>query len=126
MNNNIREMLGRLEHIKYTTTLIRRDSPLEAMKIRTDCGIIRVLAEIEAAKGWRLRSDPPARQGQRCLCRYVYDRNPDYPVYMVLSWNECCEVPHFDNEVEGVMRVTHWMEIFEPETGERDHENRFD
>lgn len=119
MNNNIREMLGRLEHIKYTTKLICRSSQIEAMEIRTDCGIIRDLAEIEAAKGWRLRSDPPVRQGQRCLCRYVYERNPDYPVYMVLSWNECCEVPHFDNEVEGVMRVTHWMEIFEPETGER-------
>ena len=115
VNKNQRKILDRLDHIEYTTTLICRSSQIEAMKIRTDCGIIRGMVGIEAAKGWRLRSDPPARQGQRCLCRYVYDRNPDYPVYRVLSWNECCEVPHFDNELDGVMRVTHWAEIDVPE-----------
>lgn len=116
---NRRKILDRLNHIEYTTTLIGGGYQAEAMKIRKDCKTIRDELEYIADGKWRLRSDPPARQGQRCLCRYVYDRNPDYPVYMVLSWNECCEVPHFDNEVEGVMRVTHWMEIFEPETGER-------
>ena len=119
MNNNIQKILNRLDYIELAAEKIEGGSRVEALKIWRECQYIRHELACIPDAGWRLRSDPPARQGQRCLCRYVYDRNPDYPVYMVLSWNECCEVPHFDNEVEGVMRVTHWMEIFEPETGER-------
>ncbi len=61
--------------------------------------------------GWHLRDQGDKINGRRYLCRYVYESNPDYPVYMVLTWNGVCEVPHFDNEQDGVMRVTHWAEI---------------
>ena len=68
--------------------------------------------------GWHLRDQGDKINGRRYLCRFVWEGNPDYPVYMVLTWNGVCEVPHFDNETDGVMRVTHWAEIDVPE-GER-------
>ena len=68
----------------------------------------------DSKTNWHLRENPPEKPG-RYLCRYVYDYHPEYPFYMVLGWNEIAEVPHFDNEFPGVMRVTHWAEIDEPE-----------
>lgn len=68
----------------------------------------------EKKQNWHKRSDPPKKPGQY-FCRYVYEYQPNYPFYMVLRWNDVCEVPHFDNEHPGVMRVTHWTEIDEPE-----------
>lgn len=116
---NRRNVLVGLARIEDEAMHIGAESQIQAMRIRYDVQMIRNELRKETGMDWHLRSDPPVRQGQRCLCRYVYDCNPDYPVYMVLSWNECCEVPHFDNERDGVMRVTHWMEVIEPETGER-------
>lgn len=68
--------------------------------------------------GWKKRDQGDKVNGRRYLCRYVYESAPEYPVYMVLTWNAMHDVPHFDNEMDGVMRVTHWMEIDVPE-GER-------
>lgn len=65
--------------------------------------------------GWKKRDQGDKINGRRYLCRYVYESAPEYPVYMVLTWNAMRDVPHFDNEQDGVMRVTHWAEIDVPE-----------
>ena len=89
-------------------------SPHRGM-ILSEAWVIRSAAEEEGKIiPWNLRANPPTRHGQRCLCRFVYDCNPEYPVYMVLTWNGVDEHPHFNNEMPGVMRVTHWAEIDEP------------
>ena len=116
---NKSKIIGLIDRIENATFHIGMIDLVPATKIQADVRAIRAELYEDGDSGWRLRSDPPVKQGQRCLCRFVYEIDPERPFYMVLSWNECCEVPHFDNEVDGVMRVTHWAEIFEPETGER-------
>ena len=63
---------------------------------------------------WHLRKNPPKKKGEY-LCRAVYEHSPDKPHYHVLAWIEEADVPHFVNETEGAVRVTHWAEINEPE-----------
>ena len=86
--------------------------PVSAEQIRADAEtIIRGLKTC----GWKKRDQGDKINGRRYLCRYVYESAPQYPVYMVLTWNAMHDVPHFDNEQDGVMCVTHWAEIDVPE-----------
>lgn len=86
--------------------------PSSAVQITEDARTI--MRELRAC-GWHLRDQGDKINGRRYLCRYVYESAPEYPVYMVLVWNAMHDVPHFDNELDGVMRVTHWAEIDVPE-----------
>lgn len=86
--------------------------PATGTQIRDDAETI--IRELKI-RGWKTRDQGDKVNGRRYLCRYVYESAPEYPVYMVLTWNGCCDVPHFDNEQDGVMRVTHWAEIDVPE-----------
>lgn len=113
MNNEC--MTRCIERLRVYADRIRGKCPVTAVQIRSAAEYIQ--KEI-GNYGWHLRDQGDKINGRRYLCRYVFESNPDYPVYMVLTWNGCCEVPHFDNERDGVMRVTHWAEIDVPE-GER-------
>lgn len=91
----------------------------ESIGIRTAVQSIR--EEMDCGGGnirWNLRGNPPVVHRGRYLCRYIFEHTPEMPFYMALGWNEEDAVPHFDNEMPGLTRVTHWAEINEPE-GER-------
>ena len=87
-------------------------SPAAMYRVGADAETI--VRELKSC-GWKKRDQGDKINGRRYLCRYVYESVPEYPVYMVLTWNAMHDVPHFDNEQDGVMRVTHWAEIDVPE-----------
>lgn len=89
-------------------------SPEQGLILSEIWAIRDAMQESVGMISWNLRANEPKRSGVRYLCRFVYENAPEYPVYMVLTWNGVDERPHFDNETPGVMRVTHWAEIDEP------------
>lgn len=54
----------------------------------------------------------------KCLCRYVFGDNYDYPFEQVLYYCSVDKTPHFQNEGSLGMKVTHWMPMPEPLKGE--------
>lgn len=50
----------------------------------------------------------------RCICRYVFGENTEYPFYQVFWYFSTNENPHFQDEGSMGMRVTHWMPLPEP------------
>ena len=86
--------------------------PATGTQIRDDAETI--IRELKIC-GWKKRDQGDKINGRRYLCRCVYESAPAYPMYMVLTWNAMHDVRHFDNELVGVMRVTHWAEIDVPE-----------
>lgn len=59
----------------------------------------------------------PDRMG-KCVCRYVFGDNEEYPFYQVLWYYTAVEQPHFQGEGTMGLRVTHWMPLPEPPKGE--------
>lgn len=67
---------------------------------------------------WISCEDRMPEKAKDYLCRCIVNEVKCYPFYMVLRYMLIDENPHFQHEMTGGLKVTHWMPLPQPPKGD--------
>ncbi len=69
-----------------------------------------------AQQKWIPVTERLPKRNMQCVCRYEFGTHAQ-DFYQVLDYYATDKQPHFQHELGGVLRVTHWMPLPQPPKG---------